>query len=225
MLNTSYRVASNSALDLTANAARPRAGHAGKSFRSSALAAMADYSAGRGTATPATSSKTRQVSAAALTTRQNSVTSQAAKPAAQNGTATSPNVPSWAIPGPLMGVANAVANAATATTANVQNSATQPSAAAQSSAPQAATAQPLTGDAATLQGLEDALISAGIDYSSLGLATHQDVVTYPGGSYTNRYISVSANGHDSELMTDLVNISPKVAVGDIERMLGRAVVG
>lgn len=80
----------------------------------------------------------------------------------------------------------------------------------------------LTSDAAVLQSLEDALAAAGITVDGLGLATHQDVVTSPGGSYINRYISVQTNGHEEGLMTDLVALNPNVAVIDVKRMLGRA---
>jgi hypothetical protein len=79
----------------------------------------------------------------------------------------------------------------------------------------------LSGDAAVLQSLKDALAAAGINTDGLGLATHQDVVSYPGGSYINRYISVETNGHEEGLMTDLVGINPNVAVLDIKHMLGR----
>ncbi len=72
-----------------------------------------------------------------------------------------------------------------------------------------------------LQALKDALSAAGVNVEGLGLAAHNDVVTYPGGAYTNRYISVTANGHEEGLMTDLVGINPNVAVLDIKHMLGK----
>lgn len=192
MVNTSYRAVPTNALDLTANAARPRNGN-GKSFRANALAAMADYTAARG-----------------------SVASPNSTPA-QNGTSSSQNVPSWAVPGPLMSVPRTAEPSSAAAPAV--------SGAVQSGPAQNAAAAPLTGDAATLKALQDALAAAGIDYGSFGLSTRQDNVTYPGGSYVNRYISVSVNGQDTQLMTDLVKINPKIAVGDIERMMGRPVVG
>jgi hypothetical protein len=77
-------------------------------------------------------------------------------------------------------------------------------------------------DAAIVKSLQDALAAAGINTAGLGLAAHEDVVTYPGGSYINRYISVNTNGHVAGLMTDLVSINPKIAVLDIKRMLGMA---
>lgn len=75
-------------------------------------------------------------------------------------------------------------------------------------------------DAAVVKSLQDALSAAGINTSGLGLAAHEDVVSYPGGSYINRYISV--NGRGEGLMTDLVAINPQVAVLDVKRMLGMA---
>jgi hypothetical protein len=77
-------------------------------------------------------------------------------------------------------------------------------------------------DDAIVQSLKDALTAAGVNFQGLGLAAHQDVVTYPGGTYTNRYISVSTNGHEEGLMTDLVAMNPNVAVLDIKHMLGTA---
>ncbi len=91
---------------------------------------------------------------------------------------------------------------------------TKPIAAADLAAPQ--------GDDAIVKSLKDALTAAGVSFDGLGLAAHQDVVTYPGGSYVNRYISVNTNGHEEGLMTDLVAMNPNVAVVDIKNMLGRA---
>lgn len=103
-----------------------------------------------------------------------------------------------------------------------QNVAT-PAATSQNSVttPAATTTQP-TGDAAVLQSLKSALAAAGVYSDGLGLATHQDVVTSPGGAYVNRYISVNVHGHEEGLMTDLVAMNPNVAVLDIKRMLGMA---
>ncbi len=84
----------------------------------------------------------------------------------------------------------------------------------------ASTQTPLYGDDAVVQSLKDALTAAGIDYSNLGLAAHQNIETYPGGAYLNRYISVNTHDHQEGLMTDLVAINPNVAVVDIKRMLG-----
>jgi hypothetical protein len=85
-------------------------------------------------------------------------------------------------------------------------------------------ATPLTraeADALVVKALKDALSAAGVNFDALGLAAHEDVVTYPGGSYINRYISVTTkSGHMEGLMTDLVAINPKVAVLDIQRMMG-----
>jgi hypothetical protein len=72
-----------------------------------------------------------------------------------------------------------------------------------------------------LQTLKDALTAAGINADGLGLATHEDIVTSPGGSYVNRYISVETHGHEEGLMTNLVALNPNVAVFDIKRMLGQ----
>jgi hypothetical protein len=73
-------------------------------------------------------------------------------------------------------------------------------------------------DAAILRALKDALTATGIDFSGLGLDTHQDEVTSPGGSYIHRYISVTINGHMEGLETDLVGFDPMIAVIDIENM-------
>ncbi len=103
------------------------------------------------------------------------------------------------------------------TASTSQSSATAASSTAASTTQQTS----LTGDAAALQNLKDALTAAGINWDSLGLATHQDLVTSPGGSYVNRYISVETNGHEEGLMTDIVATNPNVAVFDIKRMLGQ----
>lgn len=102
-----------------------------------------------------------------------------------------------------------------------------PSAALAAPAEQAVVAEPkfatkADADAAVVKSLQDALAAAGVKFDGLGLAAHEDVVTHPGGSYVNRYISVTANGHAEGLMTDLVAINPKIAVLDIKRMLGIA---
>lgn len=86
-------------------------------------------------------------------------------------------------------------------------------------------AEPLTraeADALVVDRLKQALTAAGVSFESLGLAAHEDVVAYPGGSYIHRYISVRNNltGHVDGLMTDLVAMNPQIAVVDIQRMLG-----
>lgn len=73
-----------------------------------------------------------------------------------------------------------------------------------------------------MQALKDALGAAGINTDGLDLRPHTEVVTYPGGAYINRYISVQAHGHEEGLMTDLVAMNPKIAVLDIQRMMGLA---
>lgn len=80
----------------------------------------------------------------------------------------------------------------------------------------------LTGDAAIVQSLKDALAAAGINVQGLNLTAHTSTETYPGGSYVNRYISVDTPSGSTGLMTDLVAIDPKIAVQDIKRMLGAA---
>jgi hypothetical protein len=77
-------------------------------------------------------------------------------------------------------------------------------------------------DDAIVQSLRDALTAAGVNISGLGLIAHNDVEGYPGGTYVNRYISVSTPNGYAGLMTDLVGVDPKVAVLDIKRMLGQA---
>ena len=100
-------------------------------------------------------------------------------------------------------VASILATAATATATKVTPSA-------------------LTGDAAVVQSLKDALTAAGVNVQGLGLDIHNDVERYPGGTYLNRYISVDTPNGSAGLMTDLVALDPKIAVGDIKRMLGQA---
>jgi hypothetical protein len=104
-----------------------------------------------------------------------------------------------------------------------------PATAATSTAPaseakEPALAAPVTraeADALVVKALKDALTAAGVNFEALGLEAHEDVVTYPGGSYINRYISVTTkSGHMEGLMTDLVAINPRVAVLDIQRMMG-----
>lgn len=77
-------------------------------------------------------------------------------------------------------------------------------------------------DALVVDRLKAALTAAGVSFEGLGLAAHEEVVAYPGGSYIHRYISVRNNltGHVDGLMTDLVAMNPKIAVVDIQRMLG-----
>lgn len=105
-----------------------------------------------------------------------------------------------------------VSNASASSTA----SAKAPSA---TSTPAASTPK-RSADDTILETLKGSLSAAGINYSDLGLAVHSDTVTYPGGSYINRYISVNVNGHEEGLMTDLVGAAPNIAVNDIKRMLG-----
>ena len=68
--------------------------------------------------------------------------------------------------------------------------------------------------------LKAALVQAGIDISGMQFSQHQDVVTYPGGSYINDLISFQAsNGQTHEYMTSLVSIAPQVTVTEIQQLM------
>ena len=68
--------------------------------------------------------------------------------------------------------------------------------------------------------LKAALIQAGVDIGGMTFSRHQDVVTYPGGSYVNDLISFSASsGQTHEYMTNLVGIAPQVTVAEIQQLM------
>ncbi len=76
------------------------------------------------------------------------------------------------------------------------------------------------GNATVLDALKAGLVQAGVDISGMQFTRHQDLVTYPGGSYVNDLISFSANsGQTHEYMTNLVGIAPKVTVAEIQQLM------
>ncbi len=171
--------------------------------------------AGRRRSAPAETSKARQDSGTASGSGQKTVTQNAAIGwSIFGGRAGASASKAAATASPAASTKEASATAGTSKTAASGATASKP--ATQTYATQAA------ADVAVVQSLKDALDAAGINYSNLDLAAHEDVVTYPGGSYVNRYISVNTNGHVEGLMTDLVGINPNVAVLDIKHMLGMA---
>jgi hypothetical protein len=71
--------------------------------------------------------------------------------------------------------------------------------------------------------LSDALQAAGINPQSLNMYAHDDYVSYPVGvGYMNHLISLTANGHDTNIDANLMMINPNVAVTEIERLMTMA---
>ena len=79
-------------------------------------------------------------------------------------------------------------------------------------------------DASPLQVLGDALRAVGIDPGSLHLSESTDIVSYPGGSYTNHLITANF-GKDSQerYSVDLMLRNPRLTVLEIARQMGRTV--
>ena len=50
------------------------------------------------------------------------------------------------------------------------------------------------------------------------MSAHDDNVIYPGGGYTNHLISLTANGHDTNIDANLMMMNPNVAVTEIKRL-------
>lgn len=75
------------------------------------------------------------------------------------------------------------------------------------------------GGSSALDLLKAALVGAGVDISGMQFAEHQDLVTYPGGSYTNDLISLQAGSHSHEYTANLVAADPQVTVNEIEQLL------
>lgn len=83
-----------------------------------------------------------------------------------------------------------------------------------------ATLIPADSGATVVDTLKAALTQAGVDISGMQFSRHQDIVTYPGGSYVNDMISFSANsGQTHEYMTNLVGIAPQVTVAEIQQLM------
>ncbi len=87
--------------------------------------------------------------------------------------------------------------------------------------------QPIQGNQASavdtttvIDTLKAALVQAGVDVSGMHFDQHQDVVTYPGGSYVNDLISFqSASGRTHEYMSNLTEIAPQVTVVEIQQLM------
>jgi hypothetical protein len=225
MINSPRQVGPQRSIDFLDRKPRPRRSSAGEATTSDSAAAFGQEISNATRARSGPSGVSRAV-------RQDSVTSTAE---GQNSVAATPRHIGWSIFGGISGTAAAPSTPAGSgaspiapTAAKAVESANNgPSASkgAVDSGPPVAAASSATradADAAIVQSLKDALTAAGIGYDGLDLGAHEDIVTYPGGSYINRYISVNTNGHVEGLMTDLVSINPKVAVLDIKRMLGLA---
>jgi hypothetical protein len=72
----------------------------------------------------------------------------------------------------------------------------------------------------TVAALEAALTASGVDVSQLQFNEHQDLCTYPGGSYINDLITVQdASGQTADYMTNLVALNPQVTVTEIQEMM------
>lgn len=70
-----------------------------------------------------------------------------------------------------------------------------------------------------IDALKAALVRAGVDTTNMQFQEHQDVVTYPGGSYVNDLISFQSGDKTHEYMTNLVSIAPQVTVTEIQQLL------
>ena len=74
----------------------------------------------------------------------------------------------------------------------------------------------------TLDGLNQlvaALRAAGIDPNSLNMVAHDDPVYFPGTSWTNTEITLTANGHTENFGANLIVLNPNVAVTEIKHLL------
>ena len=78
-----------------------------------------------------------------------------------------------------------------------------------------------TGSGATpvIDVLKAALTQAGIDISGMQFNQHQDVVSYPGGSYINDLVSFQVGDKTHEYMANLVSIAPQVTVTEIQQLM------
>jgi hypothetical protein len=198
MLNPLHRAGPHHALDMiSARPSRQSAAPNYNSFLSDSLAAMGGGPAVRNAPVGPVPSSSGPVFGTFSRTRQEYVLRASSAPPSVSAN----NAPGAAVNPTASVTANAPA-AVTASSGGASNSSVAPA-----------------GDAAVVQALNDALAAAGINTDGLNLTAHTDLVTYPGGAYINRYISVEAHGHEEGLMTDLVSMNPNVAVLDIRNML------
>jgi hypothetical protein len=79
-----------------------------------------------------------------------------------------------------------------------------------------------TDQLSTLEILKASLIKAGVDTTGMQFTQHQDLVTYPGGSYVNDLIDLQVGGKSHTYMANLVALDPKVTVVEIEQLLAGA---
>lgn len=79
---------------------------------------------------------------------------------------------------------------------------------------------PSAGTLGALSVLDSALQSAGIDPNSLGMVAHDDIAAFPGGSWVNHLITLTAGGHVESFSTDLMMLNPNVAVTEIKHLIG-----
>ncbi len=216
MLTPLHRAATQHALDIGSRSNRQQSSGAYQFFQSDSIAAIGGAQVQRSVPVASVPSSSGQVLDAGARTRQYS--------GATAGIISSVHAESPAgAARKIVTAAAATATAPTAATVTPTMTSTAlrtPSPASATTAATATAAKPaLAGDDGVVQALKDALAAAGISTAGLDLTAHQDVVTYPGGAYINRYISVEAHGHEEGLMTDLVSMNPNVAVLDIKNML------
>jgi len=171
----------------------------------------------------------RHLQAAALETDDSSGTAMGAQqPVSVAGTDSGRNSAT-----PARGAESGSASAATAFIVNY-NAAARPAASntaaggtAQSSAPADATSADSGSDGssattaldAAVSALNTALQKAGIDPSRVKINAHDDEVWYPGGSYTNDLLTVTANGKSYDFDASLTLEAPNVTVTDVQHAL------
>lgn len=87
-------------------------------------------------------------------------------------------------------------------------------------APPAPLLAPAADASSPVDVLSAALQAAGIDPKALGMSAHDQICTYPGGSYINHLITVTApNGRTQDYMSNLMMLSPNVTVTEIKHLL------
>ena len=75
-------------------------------------------------------------------------------------------------------------------------------------------------DATPQDTLSAALASIGYDPSQFKMETHEDFVSYPGGGYYYKYVSVNLpNGKSEKFSTDLMMQYPMVTAYEQQRMM------
>lgn len=82
---------------------------------------------------------------------------------------------------------------------------------------QAATAVKLEASGAGMQKLLDTMNTLGLATSGLNISYSEEVIGYPGGSYTNKFIQVSSGGKTEKFSGDLTEKNPFVTAYEIQR--------